>query len=356
VKVLDTKHKDRVNKAISFEKPDKTPRDFAASPEIWHKLSNYFGTQDRNEILKRLDVDCRVVASDNFCKHPDSNSGRTDDGISIDIWGARRKKVKIPSGELEEYSSYILESAQSIDDLKKHNWPQPEWWDFTKIRSVINKINETESYSMRYRIGGFFETAWSIYGFEKFLLDLAFNPEMPKYVMDRIGEVHIQNLSTALEKAADLIDVVYFYDDVASQNSLLMSPEMYDEFVKPYHKKVIDLAAQYRKPVMMHCCGSVYPLIEDFIDMGLKILNPIQPSAKDMNPEKLIDEFGGRIVFHGGIDIQKFLPFATPEEVKEKVEYTCNTLGSGGGYIMSGSHHIQSDTPLENVLARYDVI
>jgi uroporphyrinogen decarboxylase len=106
---------------------------------------------------------------------------------------------------------------------------------------------------------------------------------------------------------------------------------------------------------MVNPFGSVYPLIEDFIDMGLKILNPIQPSAKDMNPEKLNEEFGGRIAFHGGIDIQKFLPFATPEEVKQKVEYTCNLLGSSGGYIMSGSHHIQSDTPLENVLAMYDI-
>lgn len=348
-------HKDRVNKAIAFEKPDRTPRDFAASPEIWKMLSDFFGLQDRNEILKRLDVDCRVVASDNFCNHPESNSENFNDGISVDLWGARRKKVKIPSGELEEYSSYALETAQSIDDLKKHNWPHPDWWDFTQLRSFINNINETEIYNIRYRIGGFFETAWSIYGFEKFLLDLALNPVMPHYVMERIGEVHIENLKTALDTAGDLIDIVYFYDDVASQNSLLISPEMYDEFVMPYQKSVINLAAKYGKPTMMHCCGSVYPLIDKFIDMGLKILNPIQPSAKDMNPEKLIEKFGGRIVFHGGIDIQKFLPFATPEQVKEKVEYTCNILGSSGGYIMSGSHHIQGDTSLENVLAMYDV-
>jgi uroporphyrinogen decarboxylase len=96
-------------------------------------------------------------------------------------------------------------------------------------------------------------------------------------------------------------------------------------------------------------------MIETFIEMGLRILNPIQPSAKDMNPEKLSEEFSKRIVFHGGIDVQQFLPKASPEEVKEKVEYTCETLGKNGGYIMSGSHHIQADTSLENVLAMYGV-
>ncbi len=178
---------------------------------------------------------------------------------------------------------------------------------------------------------------------------------MPQYIMERIAEVHMQNLSTVLEVAGDLIDIVYFYDDIATQNSLLISPKMYDEFIRPYHTKVIELAAKYGKPTMMHCCGAVYPMIETFIDMGLGILNPIQPSAKDMNPEKLIKEFDNRIVFHGGIDVQQFLPKATPEQVKDKVEYTCNTLGASGGYIMAGSHHIQADTSLENVLAMYGV-
>lgn len=350
---LNSSHKDRVNKALAFEKPDRTPRDFAASPEIWAKLQQHFGVEEREDILKKLNIDCRVVASDSFCSPPPDHIRPEENGVKTDIWGARRKKIKIPTGYLEEYESYPLESAQSVDDLKQHAWPEQDWWDFADIRAIIEKINVSAAYNIRYRIGGFFETAWSFYGFEKFLLDLALNPDMPKYVLDRIAEIHINNLNSALENASDLIDIVYFYDDIASQNSLLMSPEMYNQFVKPYHAEVIQTAAKYDLPVMMHCCGSVFTLIDDLIGMGLKILNPIQPSAKDMNPEKLIDEFGGRIVFHGGIDIQKFLPFAAPEEVREKVEYTSNLLGSNGGYIMSGSHHIQSDTPLENVLAMY---
>jgi len=371
----DLLHKDRVNKAISFEKPDRIPKDFAAVPEIWKKLGEYFGTEDRAEILKHLDVDCRIVSYDSFCRPPDIDSQNVNmnasqerssvggmwrntlaDGSNVDIWGAHRKKVKNPTGELEQFASFPLESARNIEDLSKYNWPQAEWWDFSDLRSYIDKLNDTSDYNIRYRLGSFFETAWSLYNFEKFQLDLLLNPHMTQYVMDRIAEVHIQNLERVLELAGDQIDIVYFYDDVATQNNLLISPELYEECIQPYHQKVIDLAAQYGVPTMMHCCGSVYPLIETFIQMGLKILNPIQPSADNMNPEKLAEDFGGRIAFHGGIDVQQFLPHASPEEVKEKVNYTSRILGKQGGYVLSGSHHLQADIPLENVLAMYGII
>lgn len=371
----DALHKERVNKAITFQRPDKVPRDFAAVPEIWQKLGDYFGTEDRGEILKYLDVDCRIVSYDSFCTPPEIDPHNVNmnasqersslggmwrntlpDGSSLDIWGAHRKLIKNPSGVLEQFASFPLESAQSVKELSSYRWPQPDWWDFSDLRSSIQKLNGSSMYNIRYRIGSFFETAWSLYNFEKFQLDMLLNPQMSKYVMDRIAEVHIQNLRTVLELAGDLIDVVYYYDDVATQNNLLISPDMYEEFIQPYHQKVIDLAASYGKPTMMHCCGSIYPLIETFIQMGLKILNPIQPSAANMHPEKLIEDFGGRIAFHGGIDVQQFLPSATPEQVKEKVSYTCQTLGKQGGYILSGSHHLQADTPLENVLAMYGVL
>jgi uroporphyrinogen decarboxylase len=187
------------------------------------------------------------------------------------------------------------------------------------------------------------------------MLFLALKPELLEYMMGRITEVHEENLRRVLESSSDLIDIVYFFDDVASQNSLLMSPAMYTGTIQPYHQRIIDLAARYDKPVMMHCCGSVYPLIDRFIDMGLSILNPVQPSARNMNPEKLAADFGERISFHGGIDVQQFLPFATPEQVREKVGHTCGVLGRQGGYIMSGSHHFQPDIPLENILAMYGV-
>ena len=171
--------------------------------------------------------------------------------------------------------------------------------------------------------------------------------------MERIAEVHLENLRVVLESAGDLIDLVYFYDDLASQEGLLLSPRLYERHIAPFHSRIIELARRHGKPVMMHCCGSIRALIPRLIDIGLAVLNPIQPSARDMEPERLAAEFGGRLTFHGGIDVQRFLPGASPAQVREKAAWTSEVLGRSGGYILAGSHHLQADTPLENVLALY---
>lgn len=370
----DYSHRNRVNQAISFQKPDRTPRDFAAVPEVWQKLGDFFGVQDREKILEFLDIDCRIVSYDSFCQNPSLPSIDVDDNASMersstggmwrrlepdgsnrDIWGAHRRKVVNNYGAYDEFVTYPLEDAKNLADLKKYDWPQPEWWDFSDLRSVIDELNKKNIYNIRYRVGSVFETAWSLYGFEKFLLDLALQPQLPLYIMEQVAKVHINNLKTILDLAADQIDIIYFYDDIASQNALMISPQMYKDYIQTYHQEIINISKKYGKPVMMHCCGSIYPLIEEFIKMGLSILNPIQPIAKNMNPEKLANEFGGRITFHGGIDIQKLLPFGTPTEVREQVGFISGVLSKNGGFIMSGSHHIQADTPVENILAMYNV-
>jgi uroporphyrinogen decarboxylase len=372
--VMDLSHKERVNRAISFLKPDRIPCDFAAVPEVWQKLGDYFGVQDREKIMEYLDIDCRVVSYDSFCQHPSISASEVNDnasmersstggmwrmveqdGSSRDIWGAHRRKVVHKYGSYDELASYPLEDAQSFEDLNRYDWPQPEWWDFSDLRKSIDALNINTLYNIRYRVGSVFETAWSLYGFEKFLTDLAMRPQWPLKIMEHVAQVHFANLKVVLETAADKIDIVYFYDDVASQNSLLISPQMYKDYIQPFHHEIIDISKNYGKPVMLHCCGSIYPLIEEFIEMGLSIINPIQPNALNMNPERLADEFGGRIAFHGGIDIQQLLPSGTPAEVEEQVKFNSQVLGKNGGYILAGSHHIQADTPVENILAMYDV-
>jgi uroporphyrinogen decarboxylase len=208
---------------------------------------------------------------------------------------------------------------------------------------------------VRYRAGSIFETAWSLIGLSDFLLDLASAPAKPVYIMERIAETQVDNLRRVLAAAGDRIDIVYFYDDLATQDRLLMSPRLYERHIQPFHRRIFDLAHRYGKPVMMHCCGSAYALIPRLIDMGLAILNPVQTSAKNMRPEKLAAEFGRHLAFHGGIDVQEFLPRARPQAVRENVARTSGILGVNGGYICAGSHHIQADTPLENILAMYAV-
>jgi uroporphyrinogen decarboxylase len=364
----------RVKRALLFQRSDRTPRDFAAVPEIWLRLSEHFGTSKRTDILDRLNIDCRLISYDSYCRHPEMHDSSVDleassersstagmwraqlgGDVNCDIWGARRHKVRHASGELDELVGSPLVDATSLDELRAYSWPRADWWDFSRIRDDIAQLNERTEHSIRYRVGSVFETAWSLRGMEQFLIDCVSSPEFCEYIMDRIAEVHLDNLRQVLTRAHDLIDIVYFYDDLASQEGLLMSAGMYGKLIQPFHARIIELASEFGKPVMMHSCGAVYPLIGRLIDMGLSILNPVQTTARGMDPGRLAREFGGRLVFHGAIDVQRLLPNATPEEIRESVVTMDRILGSQGGYIRSGSHHLQADTPLENVLAMYAV-
>lgn len=157
-----------------------------------------------------------------------------------------------------------------------------------------------------------------------------------------------------MEVAKGQIELVYTYDDVAIQNSLLMSPRMWRKFILPRHQRLNKVIKEYGVKIMYHSCGAVYPLIRPWIDeMGIDILNPLQPRAKGMDMEKIKAEFGKEIAFHGGVDLQHTLPYGSQQDVVDEVRHLCNALGRGGGYICTSAHYIQADVPVENIIALY---
>lgn len=332
---------------------------------------SHFNVPDRESVLRRLGVDLRIVSYDSFCRppgvpenevNPDASLERSStgamwrrvlpDGSNLDIWGAHRRRVQHAFGAFEEFASYPLGSAVHLDDVRSYRFPEPDWWDFSPLRSMVESMTAETRYCIRYRAGSVFETAWSLCGFERFMTALAEGSPIPAYVMERITAVHEANLECVLTLAGPWIDIVYFYDDLATQTGLLMSPAMYARHVQPFHHRLVAIARRYGKPVMMHSCGAVARLIPALIDMGVSILNPVQPLARGMDPETLARDFAGRIVFHGGIDVQRLLPRATPDQVRREVKRVAALLGPG--YICAGSHHIQADTPVENILAMYE--
>lgn len=381
--------RDRVKTTMSHQQPDRVPVDFLATPEVWKKLVDHLqpdpstvGASDFFDptweaILRHFQVDCRVLSYDQFCTPPEkilhpgaeiewwdvlSRSTpnrmwrqRLPDGILYDIWSRRIRVVEHQLGAYEESDGWPLSDATSVEDLKSHPWPEPDWWDFSPLPEILNQLDAHHPYHIRFRIGSVFETAWQIRGMQEMLMDLALNPDIPLYIMDRLTELYLENMRRVLDIAGRRLDMIYFYDDVATQNSLMMSPEMWRKFIRPRHAKLIELAKSYNKPVMYHCDGAIYPLIPELIDLGIDLLNPIQTDAKGMEPERLKNEFGDRLSFHGGVDIIKTLPRGTPADVIAEVKERVRVLGRGGGYVLASSHHIQPDTPVENVVAMYQV-
>lgn len=378
----------RVQTALSHKEPDRTPVDFLATPEVWEKLITHFQPQpgqvaaseffsaEQEAILQELDIDCRLVSYDMFCAPPQSTlqAGASidwwtslarstpnrmwrqnlADGSSCDIWGHHTRIVPNPTGRYEEYVSWPLKTAASLAEIKDYAWPTPDWWDFSSLPKAVREMNPNGTRSLRFRAGTVFECAWQLRGMEEFLTDMAVTPDIPLYIMERITEVLVENIQQALTVAGDDIDVVYFYDDIGAQNGTLISKNMWRRLIKPYHQRIIDATRKMGKLVMYHTDGAIHSMIPELIDMGVDILDPIQPTAKNMVPENLKAEFGDKLSFHGGVDIVGTLPLGTPDDVRNEVRNRVQTMSANGGYILSSSHHIQSDTPLANVLAMYE--
>jgi uroporphyrinogen decarboxylase len=350
---------------MAHREPDRVPRDFSAEPQVWEKLLTFFQTKNREDILRKFDIDCRVISYDFeiFCNPPHKKQiagapfsawrSDTPDGMRTDIWGAKRKISQSGQAIYEELCEYPLRDADSIEELAEYQWPQPQWWDFTELSNVIKQVNPAQEYHLRFRIGSIFETAWSLCGLDRMLENLILKPQLPCYMMDRITEVHMENLRCVMETAGDKIDMLYSYDDLAGQNGLLLSPQLWSQTIKVRQEKLFALARSFEKPLMYHCCGRIDPLIEPLIDIGVSVLNPLQPLAIETDFAELKQRYGLRLTFHGGIDIQELLPNGTPQQVKEEVQRIKTTLGQDGGYILAPAHHIQAGTPVENILAVY---
>ena len=348
---------DRVETALAHTQPDRVPFDFWAVPEVWERMRRALDLRDdvltaEEELLRLLGIDCRMVKT----RYTGAKARQLSDGTYIDAWGTHRREMSNEFSTYGEYASHPLAQAETVDDVLNWDWASPDDWDVSGVREQCERLNEGARYHLRYEVGGIFEWAWGLRGFERFLLDLAEKPDIACAIMDRFTDIYIENTLRVIEAAGGLLDMVYTYDDVGIQNGLLMSPRMWRKYILPRHQRLNSAirSARYPVKIMYHSCGAIFPLIGPFIEeMGIDVLNPLQPRAVGMDMARIKTEFGDRLSFHGGIDIQHTLPHCTPDEVQAEVRQRCNLLGRGGGYICTTAHHIQADTPLENIIAMY---
>lgn len=347
----DMNSHERVNAALNHKEPDRVPFDFWVVPENWIKLKIFFDTDSKDDLLDLLGVDCRIITPD----YVGPELEKMDDGSFYNVWGSVRKIVRNEFSEYEEYAAFPLADVQSPKEVETWNkWPDSSFWDWRSLHHAVSKANKEEKRHIRYDIGGIFESAWALYGLDNFLMALYEKPEIPEAIMNCYTELFISNFRAAMAEAGDLIDMVYTYDDVAVQDGLLMSPDMWKQYILPFHQRLNKVIKEYDVKLIYHSCGSVIPLVDAFRDdMYIDVLNPLQPAAKDMDMKYIKNRWGDTLAFHGGGDLQRTLPFGSVEDVKTEVDSLCRTLGQGGGYICTSAHYIQADVPLKNILAFY---
>lgn len=342
---------ERVQAAVERRQGDRVPFDFWAVPEVINALQVYLGAKTEEQLLRLLGIDCRVVATDYIGPDPQ----RFTDGSYFTAWGDHRKLVSNPYSTYEEYASYPLADVHSVEAVKSWpNWPKPDYWDWRSIVKKIRNLNAEVRYHIRCEVGGIFESAWALYGLEHFLTDLVDQPEIPCAIMDAYTDLMIENVHRLMDAASGWIDMLYTYDDVAMQTGLLMSPVMWRKFILPRHQRLNQAIKSYGLKILYHSCGGIAPLIGALVDeMGIDMLNPLQPRPTGMDMAKIKADFGDRLAFHGGIDLQQTMKIGSAEDVKREVVERIRVLGAGGGYICTTAHHIQADTPMENILALY---
>ncbi len=194
---------------------------------------------------------------------------------------------------------------------------------------------------------------------DNFLMDLAGDRARIETLLDRLVEAHLASFDRILPAVGDLVDVIHLGDDLGMESGPFMSPQMYREIFKPRHRILLDRIkkAHPHAKTFLHCCGSVASLLDDLIDAGFDIINPVQISARGMDPAELKRRFGPHVVFWGGgCDTQKVLSNGTPQQVKDDVRRNVDLLAPGGGFVFCPVHNILSEVPPENILAMYEAV
>ena len=362
--------KERVLAAINHDKPDRIPVDFGttnctsmalkAHRNLAQLLGIDAGTNETlmmksfqlaavdERILERFQIDTRGIYGNELHK----NDVILDASTYINEWGITFKMPK--NGLYYDIIDRPLKDAL-LEDLDKHKWPDAyDKERVTGLRERARKLYEEGKYALVGDIvdSGIFEPCWYLRGFENFLMDLVGDEEFATALMSKMLEIQLGRYEVFLDAVGKYLDVVFFGDDLATANSTLMSSDTYRKMVKPFHKKYISgLKSMTNAKIMHHSCGNTLSFIDDFIEIGVDIMNPIQVSAIDV--DQLKEKYGGKIVFWGGIDTTQVLPNGTPEDVKHEVEKRIAQLGPSG-YVLAAVHDIQADVSAENIVTMFD--
>jgi uroporphyrinogen decarboxylase len=248
-------------------------------------------------------------------------------------------------------------SGASVKDVEEYEFALIEESECAYLRARARELHETTDSAVFGWLGGsLFEETHYLMGFEEAMYRLVVDRKFMKRLFDRLTETTMRNAEIYLDAVDPFVQVVGFYDDFGIQNGPMIDPALFREIIKPRLKHIYGHVHELSDAfIFLHSCGSVYRFIEDFIEIGVDILNPVQTSASDMEPARLKEEFGERISFWGGgCDVQHVLPLGTTREVRADVRRRLEVFGRGGGYVFAPIHNILSEVPPENVIAMYD--
>ena len=392
-------HRERVLLALNHEEGDRVPIDFGAMRSTgihvlaYLQLKKYLGmeggmvkvydlmqmlAEPEKEILEFFDADVVQlhryaptfgIPIDEFQKRnlptgeeiwfPAAFQPVTRENGSREIVVDSKAVAVLPQGGFWfDWASFPLAGAERKEDIDRYQFYVIDEKEVDFLQTELQELKtKYPDYAILGAFGGnIFEDGLFTFGLEKYLTLLIEKPELVEYFNQKNAQNHIHNLRKYLQVVGDEIDIIQMGDDLGTQNAPYLSPSLYRRLIKPYQKMVYDEVHRLNPgvKVFLHSCGSIYPFIPDLIEIGVDILNPVQTTAKGMDPRKLKEEFGRDLVFWGGgVETQGVLLYGTEEEVRRQVRERINILGPGGGFVFNQVHNILPDVPPSNVVAAY---
>jgi len=373
--------RERVLATINHEQPDRIPIVIGVSNATGLKMKPYKGIKDiagikapdqylyewpelgtaevDEETMLRLHSDVRGVVDLEPEIVRKRNQTRDPHSDCIDSWGGGQTETA--PGDWYP-GIHPIADAQKPEDLDNYaGWP--DMGDPSRIAHVKEKArrlaekNEFAILATPWLLFPF-ERAFAMQGMERFLMNMAMDRDFARALLEKIAVYCKQLMGPFLEQLGDNVDIIKIGDDLGTQESLIISPKMYRQILKPVHADFISfIKDRTQAKVLFHSDGDVAPLVEDFIEIGVDILNPIQTSAGKMSDlVSLKKHFGNNIVFCGGVDSHRILPYGSVVEVREEVRRVIQALGPGGGCMIGAVHTVMNDVPPENVLAMVDAV
>ncbi len=372
--------RERVNAVLNHEIPDRVPIIIGVSNATGIKIRPYrgllklmnleveekyiydwpeLGTALPDEwVMQRLHSDVRGVLDRFPLEVYQRNQSRPPHTPFIDDWGGGQMEI----GPDEWFPGIApIPDATTVDVLENYPWPNmDDPYRVAHVREQSLKLHQENLYAIMATpwLMFPFERAFEMQGMEKFLMNLATEPDFAQELLNKNNELCMRLMGNFLDQCGDMIDIIKIGDDLGTQENLMISPRMYRRMLKPLHAEMIALIKQKTKAkIFFHTDGDVFDLIEDFIEIGVDLLNPIQTSAGKMsNLEELKNRYDKRIVFCGAIDTQKVLPYGTPQQVRDEVKRVMSILGEDGGYMLATVHTVMNEVPPENILAMVDAV
>lgn len=371
--------RERVLKAIHHQEPDRVPIDLGGNQTGIHKVAyqallEYLGIDDQlvimdavqqlarpcEAVLERLRVDTRYIAAG---AAEDFKGGiekvQRDGRLWHDLVDEFGVRWSMPDDQ-PLYMDITHHPLANATLAEVANYPFPKGDDpgrFAGLRARALEIRQQTPYALVSGISGVvYEICWYMRGLEQWFVDMLTQPEFCAALLDQTLKFWLDWFRAFLDEVGDLVDVIMIGDDLAGQKGPLFRPQFYRNLVKPRHKQLVQyIHSRTKAKIWYHTCGACTEYIPDLMDNGVDILNPVQISARDMEPADLKARFGRDLVFWGGaIDAQHVLPNASPEEVREHVRRNMALWKPGGGYVFNNVHNIQAGVPGGNVVAMYD--